>query len=209
MSAGTGAAAPPPLPFALTVGVTGHRLGALADARVAAIRDEIGLALEAIDRQATALFKREAALFAPAPPLLTLVSPLADGADQMAAEAAIVRGWRLQAVLPFDRATYAADFGEPGAAARLSALLDQSDCILELPGDPDDDTEAYLGAGRATIAHCDLLIAVWDGRPPRGRGGTAEVVHLAVAQGTPVIHVPSDGERPMARCQNRVPHWQP
>ena len=31
-------------------------------------------------------------------------------------------------------------------------------------------------AGRATVAHCDVLIAVWDGLAARGRGGTAEVV---------------------------------
>ncbi len=197
MNSESTALAPPQLPFALTVGVTGHRLGALDDARVAAIRDEIALALDTIEREAMALFKRESALFAAAPPTLTLVSPLADGADQMAAEAGLARGWRLQTVLPFDRATYVRDFPDPAAAARFTALLDQSDCVLELPGDPDDDAEAYMAAGRATIAHCDVLIAVWDGRPPRGRGGTAEVVHLAVAQGTPVIHVPSDGQRPM------------
>ena len=40
-----------------------------------------------------------------------------------------------------------------------------------------------MAAARATVAHCDMLIAVWDGRPPRGRGGTAEVVDLAVAAG--------------------------
>lgn len=190
-------AAPPQLPFALTVGITGHRLGALDEARVAAIRDEIALALDSIEREALGVFKHEGALFAPTPPTLTLVSPLADGADQMAAEAALIRGWRLQAVLPFDRVTYARDFAQTGASARFGALLGQSECVLELPGDPSDDTEAYMNAGRATIAHCDLLIAVWDGRPPRGRGGTAEVVHLAVAQGIPVIHVPSDGEAPM------------
>ena len=188
---------PPQLPFALTVGVTGHRLGALADAGRAAVRDGIALALDTIEREALALFKREAGLFAPVPPTLTLVSPLADGADQMAAEAGLARGWRLQTVLPFDRATYVRDFPEPGAAARFTALLEKSDCVLELPGDPDDDAEAYMAAGRATIAHCDVLIAVWDGRPPRGRGGTAEVVHLAVAQGTPVIHIPADGEHAM------------
>ncbi|HEV2043202.1 MAG TPA: hypothetical protein VGR05_00850 [Sphingomicrobium sp.] len=188
---------PPQLPFALTVGVTGHRLGALADARRAAVRDAIGQALEAIEREAMAVFNREAGLFATVPPTLTLVSPLADGADQMAAEAGLARGWRLQTVLPFDRATYIRDFDGPEAAARFTALLERSDCVLELPGDPDDDAEAYMAAGRATIAHCDVLIAVWDGRPPRGRGGTAEVVHLAVAQGTPVIHVAADGEQPM------------
>ena len=198
MNSRSRAPAPPQLPFALTVGVTGHRLGALADVRVVAIRGEIDAALGAIDREALAVFGREGALFAASAPVLTLVSPLADGADQMAAEAALARGWRLQAVLPFDRVTYARDFADGEDAKRFAALLGQADCVLELPGDPDDDTEAYMAAGRATIAHCDLLIAVWDGRPPRGRGGTAEVVHLAVAQGTPVIHVPSDGDQPMA-----------
>ena len=38
--------------------------------------------------------------------------------------------------------------------------------------------------GRATVAHCDVLIAVWDGLPPRGRGGTGEVVQLALTRGT-------------------------
>ena len=189
---------PPQLPFALTVGVTGHRLRALADGRPAAIGDEIRQALDAIEREALALFKREAGLFAASPPTLTLVSPLADGADQIAAEAGMARGWRLQTVLPFDRATYVRDFSGDGAAVRFLGLLERSDCVLELPGDPNDDAEAYMAAGRATIAHCDMLIAVWDGRPPRGRGGTAEVVHLAVAKGTPVIHIPADGEQAMA-----------
>lgn len=188
---------PPKLPFALTVGVTGHRLGALAADRQASIGRSITAALDAVEAEARALFEREAALFDTLPPTLTVVSPLADGADQMAAEAGLAKGWRLQSVLPFDRATYARDFAEPDEAAQFASLLERSDCVLELPGDPDDDAEAYMMAGRATIAHCDVLIAVWDGRPPRGRGGTAEVVHLAVAQGTPVIHVPADGEAPM------------
>ena len=185
---------PPQLPFALTVGITGHRLGGLADVRLGAIGDEIALALDTVEAEALGVFKREARLFAKAAPVLTLVSPLADGADQMAAEAGLKRRWRLQAILPFARATYIRDFDGHEAQARFIALIERADCVLELPGDPDDDAEAYMAAGRATIAHCDVLIAIWDGQPPRGRGGTAEVVHLAVAQGTPVIHIPADGE---------------
>ena len=49
---------------------------------------------------------------------------------------------------------------------------------------------AYLQAGRATVAHCDILIAVWDGLPPRGRGGTGEIVELAIQRGTAIIHLP-------------------
>ena len=185
---------PPRLPFALTVGITGHRLGGLADVRLGGIGDEIALALDTVEAEALGVFEREGGLFAKAAPVLTLVSPLADGADQMAAEAGLARGWRLQAILPFARATYIRDFDGHEAQARFIALIERADCVLELPGDPDDDAEAYMAAGRATIAHCDVLIAIWDGQPPRGRGGTAEVVHLAVAQGTPVIHIPADGE---------------
>ena len=185
---------PPLLPFALTVGITGHRLGGLADVRLGAIGDEIALALNTVEAEALGLFNREATLFAKAAPVLTLVSPLADGADQMAAETGLLRGWRLQAILPFARAIYIRDFDGHEAQARFISLIERADCVLELPGDPDDGAEAYMAAGRATIAHCDVLIAIWDGKPPRGRGGTAEVVHLAVAQGTPVIHIPADGE---------------
>ena len=49
--------------------------------------------------------------------------------------------------------------------------------------------------GRATVAHCDVLIAVWDGKPPRGRGGTGEVVQLALTRGTSIIHVPIDADK--------------
>ena len=51
-------------------------------------------------------------------------------------------------------------------------------------------------AGRATVAHCDVLIAVWDGLRARGRGGTADIVQLALARGTPIVHIPLDPAEP-------------
>jgi hypothetical protein len=45
-------------------------------------------------------------------------------------------------------------------------------------------------AGRGTVAHCDVLLAVWDGRPPRGRGGTGDVISIAINRGTAVAHIP-------------------
>lgn len=181
---------PPPLPFALTVGVTGHRLEAIPAVRRAAVERRIAEALERIEIQALALRQRELDLFSPDPAFFTLVSPLAEGADQMAAEAALARGWQLQAVLPFDRETYFADFNDEGSRARYRRLVEAAACTLELPGDPDDDLEAYVMAGRGTVAHCDILIAVWDGLPPRGRGGTGEIVELAIQRGTAIIHIP-------------------
>ena len=183
---------PPRLPFALTVGVTGHRLEAIPAARRAAVEERIAVALALLEAEALALFGREAAEFADSAPQFTLVSPMAEGADQMAAEAALARGWQLQAVLPFDRDSYLADFNDKDSRERYRRLLDASICTLELPGDTDDPLEAYVMAGRGTVAHCDLLIAVWDGLPPRGRGGTAEVVELAIQRGTAIVHIPTD-----------------
>jgi hypothetical protein len=135
---------------------------------------------------------REQELFAPAPPSFTLVSPLAEGADQMAAEAALARGWQVQAILPFDRATYLADFNDQDSRGRFDRLFAAASCTLELPGGQHDPLEAYVMAGRGTVAHCDILIAVWDGLPPRGRGGTGEIVDLAIQRGTAIIHIPVD-----------------
>lgn len=185
-----GPAAATPLPFALTVGVTGHRLEAIPAAQRAGVEARIAQVLELVEAGAKALHGRESGLFAADPPLFTLVSPLAEGADQMAAEAALVRGWQLQAVLPFDRATYLADFNDEDSRANFHRLVDAANCTLELPGDPHDRLEAYVMAGRGTVAHCDILIAVWDGLPPRGRGGTGEIVELAIQRGTAIIHVP-------------------
>ena len=92
-------------------------------------------------------------------------------------------------------ADYEVDF-EPGGRARLGEYLAKAKCVLELPGARSDAGDAYLQAGRATVAHCDVLIAVWDGEAARGPGGTADVVQLALARGTPVVHVPLDPAAP-------------
>ena len=181
---------PPRLPFALTVGVTGHRLEAIPAERRAAVEDRVGQALDLIEAQARSLYERERALFAADAPSLTLVSPLAEGADQIAAQAALDRGWKLQAVLPFDSSTYLADFNDADSRSHFHRLVEQAHCTLQLPGRQDDPLEAYVMAGRGTVAHCDILIAVWDGLPPRGRGGTGEIVELAIQRGTAIIHIP-------------------
>ena len=35
-----------------------------------------------------------------------------------------------------------------------------------------------------------MLLALWDGEPSRGRGGTAEIVGVARQLGRTVIHIP-------------------
>jgi hypothetical protein len=197
VGAGAGSAelSPPRPPFALTVGITGHRSEALpAGEALGRLSARIAGTLDLLRREALAIRQAEAAVFAADPPCFTLVSPLASGADQLASELALERGWELQAVLPMTHEECAGS--EPATAAALARLLERSRCVLELPGDPAAPLDAYVMAGRATVAHCDLLIAVWDGLPARGRGGTAETVDLALTRGTPILHMPPDGTAP-------------
>ncbi|QIK97042.1 DUF4231 domain-containing protein [Sphingomonas sp. HDW15A] len=197
MTSNTVRAGPPGLPLALTVGVTGHRRAAIDPKRGPQIAQEIGVILDLIEQSMLSFQARMAGsgAFDEGPPTITLASPLADGADQIAAQAAIERGWRLQAILPFAREEYQRDFEHEDPAQVFEDLLTRADCVLELPGSREEEPAAYLLAGRATVAHCDILVALWDGAPPRGRGGTAEIVENAVVAGVPVVHVPVQPDR--------------
>jgi hypothetical protein len=185
------AAHPPRLPFVLSVGITGHRIEALPPEAVHTIVEEIGAALVQLKAGALALYEKERGFFSDAPPRLLFVSPLADGADQIAAEIALDLGFELQAMLPFDRPTYRKTLHDSGLD-RFDDLYCRATCILELPGEPEDEVKAFIMAGRGTVAHCDILLALWDGLPPRGRGGTGEIVQFAIARGTAVAHIPVD-----------------
>lgn len=171
----------------LGIGVTGHRIERLGAARI----DAVGAALAAV----FAGLERAAHPIAPA--ALRLVTGLAEGADAIAADAAHARGWALDVVLPFFRDDYAADFAAGAERDAFHRRLGDCARIFELPGERDDDGHgaAYERAGRLVIAQADILVAVWDGAPPRGRGGTAQIVAEAVLRGVPVIHVDAAGAR--------------
>jgi hypothetical protein len=182
---------PPRLPFVLSVGITGHRTEALPPGAIETAVDRLEQALVQLRQGALDLYARERGFFSDAPPRLLFVSPLADGADQMAAESALKLGFELQAMLPFDRQTYRGTLHNSGLR-RFDELVCRATCVLELPGESSDQMKAFAMAGRGTVAHCDVLLALWDGLPPRGRGGTGEVVEIAIRRGTAIAHVPVD-----------------
>jgi hypothetical protein len=164
----------------------------LAGKDLDSLRGRVRGVLVLIEEAAAGLARSAKSSFAPGPPVKRFVSPIADGADQIAAEVALELGWELQVVLPFSRKRYRASLANHGARERFDALISQATCVLELPGDAKRELDAYVMTGRATVAHCDILIAIWDGLPPRGRGGTGEVAMLAITRGTAVIHLPPD-----------------
>jgi hypothetical protein len=187
---------PPRLPFAFSIGVTGHRLEALSREVLPQLEERLGAALALLRKTAEGIYEAEKCSYSAEQPRFLFVSPLADGVDQIAAETALELGFELVAILPFAREGYLATFPDEGSRACFVRLLDKASCVLELPGELDHQLDAYVMAGRATVAHCDLLLAVWDGLPPRGRGGTGEVVDLALTRGTPLVHLPVTADGP-------------
>jgi hypothetical protein len=196
----TDLSSPPPLPFVLSVGVTGHRLDALPAGSVETLKARVREVLGEIERAVHRVLETNGGYFAAQPPRLVFISPIADGADQIVAEVAVSMGYELRVVMPSALDDYRKELLDGAARERFDRLVDAAASRFELPGDAGRLDHGYVMAGRATVAHCDILLAVWDGLPARGRGGTAEVVSLALSRGAPVVHLSSTpGKPPMLR----------
>jgi len=173
--------APQPVP-GLTVAIVGHRPDRILNSE--RVEQKIG---EILDLIRVGLGRHASGRGS-----LRLVSALAEGADRLAAAAALERGIALEAVLPFPDEEYERDFGDD-SRKEFRALLGQAKSVLVLDGAAGRRDKAYEAAGKALLDNCDVLVAVWDGEPARGRGGTREVVEEAVRRRIPVLTVSPDG----------------
>ncbi|MCU1393422.1 MAG: hypothetical protein JWM34_1850 [Ilumatobacteraceae bacterium] len=111
-----------------------------------------------------------------------VLSNLATGADQLVAELVLNRdGARLDVVLPLPVDDYGDDFGSALSRHQFDALLERASTVTVIEQIPGESREAaYERAGQAIVDTCDVLVALWDGAPARGRGGTAEMVQYAI-----------------------------
>ncbi|GAA0647529.1 hypothetical protein GCM10009535_26620 [Streptomyces thermocarboxydovorans] len=147
----------------MRVGITGHR------------------GLDAgVERRVRAMLEQVVGDYDPAG--LVGVSCLADGPDSWFAEAVVKRGGRLEVVVP--AAGYREGLPEWHHAA-YDALLRQASEIHET-GMDESTSEAHMAGSEILVDLSDELLAVWDGKPARGYGGTADVVAYANRNGVPV-----------------------
>ena len=176
MASKTAAAPPvePPTGVPLIVAATGHR--DLVPAEVPALRETIRTLFEELRRRYPAH-------------RLTLMSPLAEGADTIAAEVALEEDVDLIVPLPKPRQAYLHDFGSEEARHTFASLVARADDVFDLEGElppaPDGISQEswhsdypYARLGTFLCAHCHVLLAVWDGKSPGRLGGTAQVVHF-------------------------------
>jgi len=132
------------------------------------------------------------------------ISSAAAGSDLLFAQSVLDSGMPWQAVLPLAQAEFQRDFN-PEEWQQVEALLKAAESVTEI-GASDEREEAYLDCGIEIVNSCDVLVALWDGEPARGRGGTAEVVTFSRELGKPLVIVdPDTGEVRRENFERFVP----
>ena len=150
------------------IGFAGHRELARPDVVAA----QIGAALDRLAAQCGSL---------------VAVSSAASGADILFLEEVGRRKLPFLVILPFHAARFEKDF----AAAdwqHARAYIKNALQVEEINGAASDE-EAYMEAGERTVEQADIVIAVWDGQPAAGLGGTADAVAHARMLEKPLIWI--------------------
>ncbi|BDU04683.1 hypothetical protein GV791_12000 [Nocardia cyriacigeorgica] len=157
-----------------TIGITGH--SNLSEATQMFVADELRVVLRPYAGTG-----------------LVGITCLARGADQIFAQIVLELGGAIEVVIP--AADYVSGIRQPADRKRVDDFIANARAVHELPflmSGP----ESYLAASKELINRSDLLVAVWDGSPPDGRGGTADAVTYAKRIGRNVAVVwPENSER--------------
>ncbi|QCX77237.1 hypothetical protein C9F11_17925 [Streptomyces sp. YIM 121038] len=147
----------------MRVGITGHRgLSAEVEARVRTLLADAVSGYDAAE--------------------LVGVSCIADGPDAWFAEAVLSVGGRLEVVVP---ATEYRDSLPEWHHSTYDALMSLASDV-HTTGMTASDSEAHMTGSEILVGLADELVAVWDGKPAWGYGGTADVVAYAERNGVPV-----------------------
>jgi hypothetical protein len=113
------------------------------------------------------------------------LSCIADGADTLFARAVLDHGGALHVIVP---ARKYRDGLPDDHHSTYDALIAQATKIIRLDH-VESNSDAHMDASLRMLTDTDELLAVWDGQPARGYGGTADVVKVAHDQGIPVTVV--------------------
>ncbi len=110
------------------------------------------------------------------------VSCIADGPDAWFAEYVLTFGGRLEVVIPAEEYRE----GLPEEHWPVYDHLMSRASEVHRTGMVASDSAAHMAGSEILVGLVDELLAVWDGRPARGYGGTADVVAYAERTGVPV-----------------------
>ena len=120
------------------------------------------------------------------------VTYLTRAADQLGARVVLDLGGTVEVILPAE--DYRERKVKPDNRETFESLIRQAAAVRVLPFDT-STRAAYMVASEALLNEVEHLVAVWDGQPSDGHGGTAHVVAAARERLLPVTVVWPDGAR--------------
>ena len=109
---------------------------------------------------------------------LRLLTALAEGADQLAAEVAVDMGVQLIVPLPMPADDYVQEFESVEGVTRFHTLRQAAHELFVVGPHLDalDHDQRYAHLGMYLASHCHVLLALWDGKDSGELGGTSQVV---------------------------------
>ena len=110
---------------------------------------------------------------------------LAVGTDQIFARQALELGIAVTAVIPLDNYE---DFFADTDLRKYKDLLSRCTEVVELRSQ-EQEQRAFFDAGRFVADRSHVLLAIWDGKPSAGLGGTADIVQYCLEKGQRVIQL--------------------
>lgn len=176
---------------------------------VTAHRDLVAAETPTIESRVEDCFRELAAAFPDLP--LTLLTPLAQGGDQLAARVAERMRVPFLAVLPMAQEEYERDFATAASLVEFRRLLARAEQVISLPTAPGNDPPPHAGRARdiqyAQLGvflsnHCQVLLALWDGKDGVRLGGTGQVVRFHLTAVMPGFEADSSPASLLADNEN-------
>ncbi|MCJ7626171.1 MAG: hypothetical protein MUO76_21980 [Anaerolineaceae bacterium] len=175
----------------VTIGITGHRHLAELEKIMAGVECAVKQIIKAFPNSN-----------------FRVLSSLAEGADQILAKRLLLISLStLWVPLPLSKEEYFKDFNTSQSKAEFTDLLGKAERVICMP-EMNKREYAYLAAGKYVVDNCDLLMAVWDGAPAHGKGGTAEIVALAREHHLPLAYIHAGNRVPGTSVSTSLCHEQ-
>lgn len=114
------------------------------------------------------------------------VSSLAIGADQLFCRELIKRNINYDVVIPCNN--YISTFKTLDDSRSFLDLLNMSKDTYTLDFDKPSES-AFYSAGIEIVNKTTVMLAIWDGKPAKGLGGTGDIVEFALKQKKSVFHI--------------------